>query len=94
MKTCPLERYGILTNPSIFKINILYRTVMMAVIVPMSQAQYVLENRLGGVMFWSIDNDDFRGRCTGKQYPIIEAAKAALLAGDKSTTNNQEAPQR
>lgn len=30
-------------------------------------------------MFWSIDNDDFRGDCHGKPFPIIEAAKEALL---------------
>ena len=29
-------------------------------------------------MFWSIDNDDFRGSCTGQKYPLIENAKAAL----------------
>ena len=43
------------------------------------KAQYVVENGLGGIMFWAIDNDDFRGICTGKQYPLIEAAKDAML---------------
>lgn len=37
------------------------------------------ENDLGGIMFWSIDNDDFRGNCNSKPYPLIEAGKAALL---------------
>ena len=37
------------------------------------------DNRLGGIMFWSIDNDDFRGRCSGKPYPLIEAAKEAYF---------------
>ena len=36
-------------------------------------------------MFWSVDNDDFRGLCTGKQYPLIESAKTALLANDNAT---------
>lgn len=43
------------------------------------KAQYVVENGLGGIMFWAIDNDDFRGICTGKPYPLIEAAKEAML---------------
>lgn len=43
------------------------------------KGEYVVANGLGGVMFWSIDNDDFRGSCNGKPYPIIEAAKEAML---------------
>lgn len=34
---------------------------------------------LGGIMFWSIDNDDFRGKCHNRPYPLIEAAKEALI---------------
>lgn len=37
------------------------------------------ENNLGGIMFWSIDNDDFRGNCHNKAYPLIEAGKEALF---------------
>jgi len=44
-----------------------------------NQAQYVNENDLGGIMFWSIDNDDFRGSCHSRPYPLIEAGKEALL---------------
>lgn len=43
------------------------------------KSRYVVENNLGGIMFWSIDNDDFRGDCHGKPFPIIEAAKEAYL---------------
>uniref|UniRef100_A0A1B0FFE7 chitinase n=1 Tax=Glossina morsitans morsitans TaxID=37546 RepID=A0A1B0FFE7_GLOMM len=43
------------------------------------KAQYVVEHGLGGIMFWSIDNDDFRGTCTGKPYPLIEAAKESMF---------------
>lgn len=43
------------------------------------QAEYVNEKGLGGIMFWSIDNDDFRGKCHNRPYPLIEAAKEALL---------------
>ncbi|XP_031628807.1 uncharacterized protein LOC116344420 [Contarinia nasturtii] len=43
-----------------------------------AKGEYVVANGLGGIMFWSIDNDDFRGTCHGRPYPIIEAAKEAL----------------
>lgn len=42
-------------------------------------------------MFWSVDNDDFRGACHGKPFPLIESAKAAYYTGD---TPGQSAPQR
>ncbi|KAF5292852.1 hypothetical protein FQR65_LT11104 [Abscondita terminalis] len=44
------------------------------------KSEFVVERNLGGIMFWSIDNDDFRGSCHDKPYPLIEAAKEALLA--------------
>jgi chitinase len=44
------------------------------------KSKFVVEQNLGGIMFWSIDNDDFRGACGGKPYPLIEAAKEALLS--------------
>ncbi|XP_055596596.1 mucin-5AC-like isoform X2 [Uranotaenia lowii] len=52
------------------------------------KAKYVAENGLGGIMFWSIDNDDFRGTCHGKPYPIIEAAKETLLASTDLGAND------
>ncbi|KAI5637311.1 glycosyl hydrolases family 18 domain-containing protein [Phthorimaea operculella] len=51
------------------------------------KAEYVAENGLGGIMFWSIDNDDFRGTCHGKPYPLIEAAKEAYIVKLGSTDN-------
>ncbi|XP_073972608.1 chitinase 6 isoform X2 [Rhodnius prolixus] len=43
------------------------------------KSQYVNEKHLGGIMIWSIDNDDFRGNCHQRAYPLIEAAKEAML---------------
>ncbi|CAG4982766.1 unnamed protein product [Colias eurytheme] len=51
------------------------------------KGEYVAENGLGGIMFWSIDNDDFRGSCYGKPYPLIEAAKESYIAKLGSTQN-------
>lgn len=44
------------------------------------KARYVNEKKLGGIMFWTIDNDDFRGKCHDRPYPLIEAAKETLLS--------------
>uniref|UniRef100_A0A1B0D0G0 chitinase n=1 Tax=Phlebotomus papatasi TaxID=29031 RepID=A0A1B0D0G0_PHLPP len=52
------------------------------------KAEYVAANGLGGIMFWSIDNDDFRGTCNGKPYPIIEAAKDSLYLNLGSSDND------
>ncbi|XP_041978795.1 mucin-5AC [Aricia agestis] len=49
------------------------------------KAEYVAQNGLGGIMFWSIDNDDFRGACHDKPYPLIEAAKESYLKGLENT---------
>ncbi|XP_051162788.1 uncharacterized protein LOC127282535 isoform X2 [Leptopilina boulardi] len=56
------------------------------------KAQYVNEKKLGGIMFWSIDNDDFRGKCHGRPYPLIEAAKEALLADSSKRDEVKEKP--
>ena len=42
------------------------------------KAVYVSEEGLGGVMFWTIDNDDFRGACHDRPFALIESAKEAL----------------
>ncbi|KAJ9601579.1 hypothetical protein L9F63_000322, partial [Diploptera punctata] len=52
------------------------------------KSRYVSENGLGGIMFWSIDNDDFRGKCHGRPYPLIEAGKEALLAASAHGSND------
>ncbi|XP_059052233.1 mucin-2 [Achroia grisella] len=51
------------------------------------KAEYVADNGLGGIMFWSIDNDDFRGTCHNKPYPLIEAAKEAYISKLGATDN-------
>lgn len=43
------------------------------------KGKYAAENNLGGILFFAVDFDDFRGNCYGKPYPLIEAAKEALL---------------
>ncbi|RZF42582.1 hypothetical protein LSTR_LSTR001377 [Laodelphax striatellus] len=55
------------------------------------KAKYVNDKNLGGIMFWSIDNDDFRGKCHDRPYPLIEAGKEMLFGTSgksKSTSKN------
>merc|ERR1711981_681217 len=39
---------------------------------------------LGGIMFWTIDNDDFRAACSLRPFPLIESAKEALFGKEAS----------
>eukprot|EP00096_Caligus_rogercresseyi_P009501 TRINITY_DN3239_c0_g1_i4.p1 TRINITY_DN3239_c0_g1~~TRINITY_DN3239_c0_g1_i4.p1 ORF type:complete len:674 (+),score=149.44 TRINITY_DN3239_c0_g1_i4:227-2248(+) len=51
------------------------------------KAYYVAEEGLGGIMFWTIDNDDFRGTCHNEPYPLIEAAKRALYSSSAQSSD-------
>jgi len=44
------------------------------------KAQYVLDNDLGGAMFWDLPSDDFNNRCGTGRYPIISAVHDTLTA--------------
>ncbi|XP_043252513.1 serine-rich adhesin for platelets [Colletes gigas] len=54
------------------------------------KAKYVNEKNLGGIMFWTIDNDDFRGKCHDRPYPLIEAAKETLLSDSTNTVQKSK----
>ncbi|CAH0550889.1 unnamed protein product [Brassicogethes aeneus] len=52
------------------------------------KVNYSKNLKLGGVMIWSIETDDFKGIC-GKKYPILNAIKTALEGSDKERNDNQ-----
>ena len=45
------------------------------------KAQYILQNQLGGGMFWDLPSDDFKNLCGGGKYPLIRTVSQHLLTG-------------
>ena len=43
------------------------------------KAQYILQNQLGGGMFWDLPSDDFKNLCGGGTYPLIRTVSDILL---------------
>ncbi|XP_014276726.1 chitinase-3-like protein 1 [Halyomorpha halys] len=54
------------------------------------KAEFSVENGMSGIMFWTLDNDDFLGECSSRNYPIIQAGREglekALIARNNSIT--------
>jgi len=61
--------------------------------------EYAKRQKLAGVMVWSIDTDDFRGKCSllhgdmalldGRDYPLMKSINAALANNIISSEGNQ-----
>lgn len=56
------------------------------------KTQYVIKNRLGGLMVWTLDNDDFRGSCPSsrqQENPLITAIRDTLIKSIGASKPNQ-----
>ncbi len=51
------------------------------------KCNYILENDLGGSMWWSLETDDFRGLCSAKKYPLIGKAWEMMSTGSPLPTD-------
>lgn len=49
------------------------------------KAQYIRDNKLGGGMIWTLDFDDFKGKCGCGKYPLLTALNQELcdVGGEK-----------
>jgi len=55
-----------------------------------NKVDYARANGLGGIMFWALDLDDFKGQSCGKgPYPLMNAAKDQCLGGTPGATFTQ-----
>ncbi|XP_052859896.1 probable chitinase 2 [Anopheles cruzii] len=43
-----------------------------------TKVRYAMDKKLGGIMFWTIDTDDFQGDCHNEAYPLLLTALRTL----------------
>lgn len=58
------------------------------------KAEFAHDQRLAGVMTWSIDTDDFRGSCGGARFPLLRTLNNALYRrkAGLSTASSSSSP--
>jgi len=54
------------------------------------KANFAFEKKLGGVMVWSIETDDFNGVCNGEKFPLLRTLNKALSENVKGYAVEEE----
>ncbi|XP_017962072.1 chitinase-3-like protein 1 [Drosophila navojoa] len=49
------------------------------------KAQYAMDHKLGGIMIWSLESDDFHGSCGGESFPLLRNINRVLFGRDNPT---------
>lgn len=44
-----------------------------------TKISYINDNKLGGIMFWSIETDDFANLCGNGKFPLLKLAKNSMV---------------
>ncbi|KAK6169345.1 hypothetical protein SNE40_020417 [Patella caerulea] len=57
-----------------------------------AKTDWVIENRYGGITFWSVELDDFANECNGGEFPLISLAKERLIADEIAQQTTTPAP--
>lgn len=42
------------------------------------KAKFAMSQRMAGIMVWSLDTDDFAGKCGAQKYPLLRSIHLAL----------------
>jgi len=54
------------------------------------KANFAFDQKLGGVMVWSIETDDFKGNCNGVKFPLLHTLNNALSLKTKGVESEEE----
>lgn len=69
-----------------------YMHIIIACSSLTEKMEYINSLNLGGAMLWSIETDDFRGKC-GKKYPLLKTLNAGLRGGVPVPPQPEEKPE-
>lgn len=54
------------------------------------KANFAFDQKLGGVMVWSIETDDFKGNCDGVKFPLLHTLNNALNLKTKGVESEED----